>query len=150
MDCKWEGCGATGIENMKEHLEEHTRDAAALVCVWEGCPRKRESFSNKYALQAHVRIHTGDKPFKCEVCGRCFSRADALSKHVKRHEASDKQQDKALAKLFYSCQLRDELEGETTRLLEERQLHLNCLRVLHDELLLLGQEVATDSWDDYL
>ncbi|RUS77281.1 hypothetical protein EGW08_014945, partial [Elysia chlorotica] len=52
------------------------------ICTWEGCIWR---FARSDELTRHYRKHTGDKPFKCQVCDRAFSRSDHLSLHMKRH-----------------------------------------------------------------
>ncbi|GFR09567.1 krueppel-like factor 2 [Trichonephila clavata] len=42
-------------------------------------------FARSDELTRHFRKHTGDRPFKCEYCDRAFSRSDHLALHMKRH-----------------------------------------------------------------
>lgn len=42
-------------------------------------------FSRSDELSRHKRTHTGEKKFGCQVCARKFMRSDHLAKHVKRH-----------------------------------------------------------------
>ena len=37
-------------------------------------------------LEAHERIHRGQKPFPCEVCGKSFTRKASMLEHVARHQ----------------------------------------------------------------
>lgn len=42
-------------------------------------------FARSDELTRHFRKHTGDRPFRCEYCDRAFARSDHLSLHMKRH-----------------------------------------------------------------
>ncbi|KAJ8320751.1 hypothetical protein KUTeg_002338 [Tegillarca granosa] len=46
-------------------------------------------FARSDELTRHYRKHTGAKPFRCKVCDRCFSRSDHLALHMKRHQTAD-------------------------------------------------------------
>lgn len=42
-------------------------------------------FARSDELTRHFRKHTGDRPFQCQLCERAFSRSDHLALHMKRH-----------------------------------------------------------------
>lgn len=42
-------------------------------------------FARSDELTRHYRKHTGDRPFQCHMCERAFSRSDHLALHMKRH-----------------------------------------------------------------
>uniref|UniRef100_A0A1A8A8L7 C2H2-type domain-containing protein n=1 Tax=Nothobranchius furzeri TaxID=105023 RepID=A0A1A8A8L7_NOTFU len=49
------------------------------------CELCGQRFTQKTSLNRHTRIHTGQKPFACELCRQSFSRKTHLISHVRVH-----------------------------------------------------------------
>ena len=41
---------------------------------------------NEYKIRSHIRRHTDNKPFECQICNKCFSDSYMLLKHKKAHK----------------------------------------------------------------
>ncbi|KAJ6781777.1 hypothetical protein PWT90_10735 [Aphanocladium album] len=88
--CDWDGCVAGDQGNM-DRLVEHIHNShienrqKKYTCEWKSCSRKGLPHASGYALKAHMRSHTREKPFYCYLpeCDRSFTRSDALAKHMR-------------------------------------------------------------------
>lgn len=47
------------------------------------CEMCETSFARNHDLKRHLKIHSGDRPFRCDTCQKTFSRNDAMMRHLK-------------------------------------------------------------------
>jgi KRAB domain-containing zinc finger protein len=53
------------------------------------CSLCGKSFAQASFLQEHFKVHNGEKPHGCTLCTKSFSKSRSLKQHLKVH-ASDK------------------------------------------------------------
>jgi DNA-directed RNA polymerase subunit RPC12/RpoP len=49
------------------------------------CPHCGKRFFWRSAFIGHIRLHTGERPYRCTICNKAFTLKGKLNLHLKKH-----------------------------------------------------------------